>query len=183
MPAPDEQLLLETSRFRVVERVQQAPAGPRTRQVVVHPGSVVILPLLDDGRVCLIRNERIAVGRTLIELPAGTLDHDEPPAATARRELQEETGYSATEWQELTQFFAAPGILSERMHVFVAERLIPGATAREPGENITNLEVPWDEALAMIDRGEIEDAKTIATLLLWDRRQRGRLSPKVDQSR
>ncbi len=89
------------------------------------------------------------------------------------RELREETGFTATRWHELPGFFMSPGILCERMHVFVAEGLTAGDPAREAGEQIDNLIVPWDEALAMIDRGEIEDAKTVAGLLAWDRRRRG----------
>jgi len=167
---PDDKLLLATLRFRVVER--QAPSaggGTVARQVVLHPGAVVLIPLVDEERVCLIRNERIAVGKTLIELPAGTLEPPEPPATTAIRELKEETGFTAAHWRELPGFFMSPGILNERMHVFVAEGLTAGDPAREAGENIDNLIVPWDEALAMIDRGEIEDAKTIAALLMWER--------------
>ena len=132
----------------------------------------MILPLLDDGRVCLIRNERIAVGKTLIELPAGTLEPGEPPAATAARELIEETGFHASRWQELPGFYMSPGILCERMHAFVAEGLTAGAPAREAGETIDNLIVPWSEALEMVDRGEIEDAKSICALLVWERRNR-----------
>jgi ADP-ribose pyrophosphatase len=172
--SPRDQLLLATPRFRVVERLSPlADGGTVARQVVLHPGAVVLIPLVAGERVCLIRNERIAVGQTLVELPAGTLEPPEPPATTAIRELKEETGFTAARWRELPGFFMSPGILNERMHVFVAEGLTAGDPAREAGENIDNLIVQWDEALAMIDRGEIEDAKTIAALLMWDRvRQR-----------
>lgn len=167
-----EVLLLETDRFRVVERVQQSPAGPRLRQIVVHPGSVVVLPMVDERHVCLIRNERVAVGRTLIELPAGTLEPPEPPATAAVRELREETGYTAAAWRELPGFYMSPGVFDERMHVYVAINLTAGEAAREPGENISNQVVPWDVALTMIDRGEIEDSKSIAAMLMWDRLRR-----------
>jgi len=172
MSKPDSQpkVLYQAKRFRVEERTQIANDGSRLiRHVVVHPGAVVVLPLLGDDRVCLIRNERVAVGKTLIELPAGTLDHDQSPLETAMRELQEETGYQAKTWRELHGFFMSPGILNERMHVFVAEDLSEGAPAREQGENIDNLIVRWSEAMEMVDRGEIEDAKSLATLLLWER--------------
>ncbi|QDS97911.1 NUDIX hydrolase [Adhaeretor mobilis] len=166
----EDRLLLETARFRVVERAQPTPPGqPRVaRQVVLHPGAAVILPILDDGRICLIRNLRVAVEKTLIELPAGTLDPGEAPLVTAQRELQEETGYTAAKWQELPGFFMSPGILNERMHVFVAEGLSAGDPAREAGEQIENLLLPAEEAIAMAQRGEIEDAKTLATLLMWN---------------
>jgi ADP-ribose pyrophosphatase len=166
-------ILFTGSRFRVAELPQHVADGRvLPRQVVLHPGAVVIVPMLDGDRVCLIRNERVAVGKTLVELPAGTLDHDEPPLATARRELREETGFAASQWQELPAFYMSPGILQERMHLFIAEGLLPGDPAREEGENIDNLILSWEDALAMIDRGEIEDAKTIVALLVWDRRRR-----------
>ena len=174
MPS-EPKILLKTSRFRVVEHLVDASAGQPAvrRQVVVHPGAVAILPLLEGNRVCLIRNYRIAVGKTLIELPAGTIDPAEPPELTASRELQEETGYTATHWRDLTAFYMSPGILNERMHLFVAEGLSPGPTAREAGEQIENLIVDWDEAIAMVGRGEIEDAKSLVGILLWDRLRRG----------
>jgi ADP-ribose pyrophosphatase len=172
-PRNNDRLLFTASRFRVVERKQPMPDGRTvTRQVVLHPGAVVIVPMVDASHVCLIRNERVAVEKTLVELPAGTLELPEPPYLCAVRELREETGYAAVQWHELPGFYMSPGILCERMHVFVAEDLTAGDPAREAGEQIDNLVVSWDDALAMIDRGEIEDAKTIAALLAWDRRRR-----------
>lgn len=165
--------LLETSRFRVVKQTVTRPDG-RTASVsyVVHPGSVAILPLVDDNHLCLIRSRRLTVGQTLIEVPAGTREPGEPPLETARRELEEETGYRAAKWEELVQFYASPGILSERMHVYVASDLTPGEPRREPSEEIENLVLSWDEALAMLDRGEIVDGKTIVALLTYERRRR-----------
>lgn len=166
----EPKLLLEARRFKVVEHSQVLRNGQiATRQVVVHPGAVTIIPILDGNRVCLIRNYRIAVGKTLIELPAGTIDNSEPPAATAKRELQEETGFTAARWRELPSFYMSPGILNERMYLFVAEGLTQGESAREPGEEIDNLIVPWAEAVAMAERGEIEDAKSLVGILQWDR--------------
>jgi len=169
--AEDEQILLKTSRFDVVERLVDAgPDRPAVaRQVILHPGAVTIVPLLEGNRVCLIRNYRVAVTKTLIELPAGTIDPNEPPSVTASRELQEETGYTADRWQELPAFYMSPGILNERMYVFVAEGLQRGDPAREAGEQIENLVVDWQEAVTMVERGEIEDAKTIVAILMWDR--------------
>lgn len=168
-PAPPR-VLLQTPRFDVVEMCQATrTGGVRARQVVLHPGAVVILPMVDDDQVCLIRNERVAVGKTLIELPAGTMEPPATPQEMAIRELKEETGYAAARWRQLPSFYMSPGILREQMHAFVAEGLTAGDHAREEGENIDNLVVPWNEALAMVDRGEIEDAKTICALLLWER--------------
>ena len=165
--------LLETKRFQVVRQTVTRPDG-RTASVayVVHPGSVAILPLVDDHHLCLIRNWRLTVGQTIVEIPAGTREPNEPPLETARRELEEETGYRAAKWEELTQFYASPGILSERMYVFVARDLTPGEPRREENEEIENLVLSWDDALAMIDRGEIVDGKTIVALLTADRRRK-----------
>lgn len=162
--------LLTTAKFRVVRETIQTPRGKaKTREIVRHPGACVIVPLLDDGRVCLIRNWRVAVNQTLIELPAGTLEPPEPPEKTAERELIEETGYRAKNIEFLHAFFLSPGILDEKMHLYLATGLTAGEAAREEGEEIENWLVPWDEALHMIFRGEIKDAKTIVGLLWVDR--------------
>ena len=167
------ELLLTARRFRVV-RVQEpcADGSLRDRDVVVHPGSVVVVPLVSPDAVCLIEVERVAVGRTLIELPAGTLDRDEPLATAAARELAEETGYRAGRIEAAGEFWMSPGILRERMHLFVAHDLVAGPQALEPGERIRPLVVAWDEAVAMCRDGRIEDAKTIAGLLVTDARRR-----------
>ena len=165
--------LLETSRFRVVKHSVTRPNGQTAScQYVVHPGSVAILPMVDAEHVCLIRSRRLTVGQTLIEVPAGTREPDEPPLETARRELEEETGYRADGWEKLAEFYASPGILSERMHIYLATDLTPGEPRREANEEIENLVVPFDEALAMVDRGEIVDGKTIVALLTYERRCR-----------
>ena len=162
--------LLTTPKFRVVRETVTTGAGKtKTREIVRHPGACVIVPLLDDGRVCLIRNWRIAVAQTLIELPAGTLEPPEPPHVAAERELIEETGYRAAKIEFLHAFYLSPGILDEQMHLYLATGLTAGATAREEGEEIENWLVPCDEAVAMIFRGEIRDAKTIVGLL-WAQR-------------
>lgn len=174
-----EELLLETKRFHVVRDSFVTRSGQtKSREIVRHPGAVVIVPLLADGSVCLIRNYRISVNQTLIELPAGTLEAGESPQPCAERELIEETGYRAGSVKPLHSFFLSPGILDERMHLFLATDLKLGETAREEGEEITNLVVPWEEAIAMIFRGEIQDAKTIAGLLYVHHARSGSLSPE-----
>ena len=163
-------LLFHGSRFDVVEMKQRTAEGKTVgKQVVRHPGAVVIVPLLEGDCVCLIRNERVSLGKTLVELPAGTLEPPEPPAEAAVRELGEETGYAARTWQQLPPFYTSPGICTEKMFVFVAEGLSEGKHAREEGENIENFIVPWNEAIGMAERGEIEDGKTLCALLMWDR--------------
>jgi ADP-ribose pyrophosphatase len=137
------------------------------REVIVHPGAVVILPLLDERTAVLIRNERFAVGQTLWELPAGTLEKNEEPRACAARELIEETGYEAARLRPLTAFFASPGIITERMHAFVADGLALVGQDLDENERITVHALPLEETMDMVRRGEIVDGKTIATLLFY----------------
>jgi ADP-ribose pyrophosphatase len=154
----------------VIRQTKLGPDGKlHVRETVQHPGAVTILPLLDDGRVCLIRNYRIAVEKTLVELPAGTLEPGEDPAVTARRELIEETGYRASSIEKLSEFYMSPGILNERMHLYLARGLQPGPAALEPGEQIETWVVPWAEAMRMACDGSIQDAKTLVGLLYFDR--------------
>jgi ADP-ribose pyrophosphatase len=161
--------LLETSRFRVVREGRQTDRGQAyTREYIQHPGAVTIIPLVDDDHICLIRNYRLAVHETLIELPAGTLESGESPEETALREIIEETGYQAARVELLSQFWMSPGILNERMWLFAAHNLTPGEPRREANEEIENLVVTWEEALRMVANGEIQDAKTIAGLLLYN---------------
>ncbi len=166
--APQE--LLVAKRFRVVRHKELGRDGRiHERETVQHPGSVAIVPVLADGRICLIRNYRVAVGKTLVELPAGTLEASEDPRATAARELIEETGFRAGRIEKLCEFFVSPGILNERMHLFLAQDLVAGQAQPEPGETIEPLVVPWDEAVRMAMDGTIEDAKSILGLLYYDR--------------
>ncbi len=165
--------LLRTARFQVVEVTRAATDGSlRTRQILRHPGAVTILPLVDEQHVCLIRNFRVTANRPLLELPAGTLEPREDPLAAAQRELAEETGYRAGQWHPLHSFYLSPGILDERMHLYLATDLTAGAAAREPGEEIETLVTPWEEALHWIQTGVIEDAKTIVGLLLYQQFRR-----------
>ena len=158
--------LLVTRRFRVIRARETCRDGAvRTREIIEHPGSVVIVPMVSDDKVCLIRNARLSVGTTLWELPAGTLDREEPIVEAARRELLEETGYQAASIEEAPGLWMSPGILRERMHVFIARDLTPGPQHLEPGETIETHVVAWQEAVAMCLDGRIDDAKTIASIL------------------
>jgi ADP-ribose pyrophosphatase len=164
----DPDILFQGSRFRVERAVQVTPDGvEHVREIVRHPGAVVILPLLGDGRVCFVRNYRVAVDRTLIELPAGTLEPGESPDETALRELAEETGYRAGRIEHLLTFWMSPGILDERMHLYLAQQLQPGPMSLDSGEDIQPVLCTWDESFDMVRRGEIRDAKTLVGLLYY----------------
>jgi ADP-ribose pyrophosphatase len=141
------------------------------RDVVLHPGAVVILPLVDAGHVCLLRNVRPAVGEELWEVPAGTLEPGEAVEAAAVRELAEETGYRAAAWRKLAEFYPSPGVLSERMYLFVASGLTPGEMRPEADERLTPHVVGWEKALTWALDGTIRDAKTLVALLLWERKR------------
>jgi ADP-ribose pyrophosphatase len=160
--------LLTAKRF-TVQRVTQRFVDGRThvREVVRHAGAVVIVPVLDDGRICLIHNYRVAVDRELLELPAGTLEPSEPPIETARRELIEETGFRAAKLTPLLEFYMSPGILDERMFAFVATQLTPGPPAREAGEQIDNLIVSSQELDKLLSEGKIQDSKSLSALLYY----------------
>jgi ADP-ribose pyrophosphatase len=162
-------MLFQGRRFRVERVWQRTPDGvDHVREVVRHPDAVTILPLLDDGRVCFVQNRRVAVGQTLIELPAGVVEPGEDPALTARRELAEETGYQAELIELLSTFYTSPGVLDERMYLYLATSLRAGPAAPEPGEELRPLLATWDEALSMARRGRIQDAKTLVGLLYYE---------------
>jgi ADP-ribose pyrophosphatase len=167
------EILLQGKRFRVERReVPTRSGGTDQREVVVHPGSVVLLPLVSDTHMLLIRNRRYTVGKSLWELPAGTREHGEDPKLCAARELEEETGHRAGELTPLFEFYPAPGICDERMFAFVARDLEKTEQHLDESEFIEVHERSLDEVLRMIREHEIEDGKTIATVLFWLTRPR-----------
>ena len=155
--------VFQAERFHV-ERHAPGDRG-RQRHIVVHPGAVVVLPLHAGDQVVMIRNHRVALDRTLWELPAGTLEVGEDPGACARRELIEETGFCAGSIEALLTFYSAPGFCTERLYAFVAQDLREVGQRLEPGEQISVALRSWTDLLSMIRSNEIEDAKTIAVLL------------------
>jgi ADP-ribose pyrophosphatase len=136
-----------------------------SREIVQTRGAVVIVPLTADNEVRLVKQYRAAAETWLYELPAGGLDPHENPDEGAPRELLEETGDQADTWQSLGGFYTAPGILTEYLYLYLATDLTPGPNQLEFDEHIQVVTVSWSEAIAMIKRGDIEDAKTIAGLM------------------
>jgi ADP-ribose pyrophosphatase len=157
-------------KIQVFVETTTAPDGSVVRRdIVQHPGAVAVLPLVDDNRVCLLRNHRPNVGATLLEIPAGTLEPGEAPELAAVRELAEETGYRANSWRKLCAFYPSPGVLSELTHLFLAGDLIPGQMHLEKDEELEPEVVAWPQAVAWALDGTIGDAKTLVAVLLWDR--------------
>ena len=152
--------------------LQEVPLGDgerAEREVVMHRGAVSLVPMVDADHVCLVRNRRYAVGKTLLEVPAGTIDVGEGPDATAERELREETGYTAGRIRRIGEWYVSPGWLDERMYLYLCEDLRPGPTDLQPDEHLAPVVVPWDEAVKMIQDGRIEDAKSLLAILICDR--------------
>ncbi len=161
-------VLLKGARFDVRQvsiPTKETGQPAKVRELIVHPGAVVILPLLGDGQVALIRNRRWAVGEELWELPAGTLEPPEPPDQCAARELVEETGYQAGKLTHLTDFYSCPGFCTELLHAFLATDLTHVGPQLEETEQIIVEPTRWSRVLDMIRTGLIRDGKTIATLL------------------
>jgi ADP-ribose pyrophosphatase len=160
-------------KIRVAIDTETKPDGTVIRRdMIFHPGAVVILPILDADHVVLLRNQRPVINETLWEVPAGTREADEPIEDCARRELLEETGYRAEKWTSLGYLYASPGVMDEKLHLFVAEQLTAGEMAPEADEDLEPVTVRFDEAVRMCLTGEIKDAKTITAILLWERRKR-----------
>jgi ADP-ribose pyrophosphatase len=156
-----------------LQEVVLADGSLAQREVVVHRGAVALVPMVDADHVCLIENDRYAVGKVLLEVPAGTIDLGETPDQTAARELEEETGYRAGRLLRLREWYVSPGVMSEQMFLYLCEDLQPGPTRHQADERLKPVVVAWDEALRMVDDGRIEDAKSMLALLLWDQ-HRGR---------
>jgi ADP-ribose pyrophosphatase len=167
MSEPDRRVIYRGRKIDLaLQTVTRRDGRTIDREVVLHRGAVVMLPMLDGDRICLVENHRYAVNRTLIELPAGTIDRGESPDATAPRELREETGYSAESVQRIAEWYVSPGVLNERMYLYLCERLVPGPTNHQPDESLTPIIVSWNEALCMVADGRIDDAKSMLGILI-----------------
>jgi ADP-ribose pyrophosphatase len=166
---PEAELIHEGVRVTLKRATfQKADGGEAEREVVEAADAVVVLPLLEGGRVILIRNRRFAVKQRLWELPAGTVEAGEDLAACAKRELQEETGYAAARIEPMTSFWPTPGFCTEKLHAFTATGLETGEQDLDETEDIEVAVKPMREVLDMVRDGAIEDAKTIAALLYFE---------------
>ncbi|MEJ7846984.1 MAG: NUDIX hydrolase [Pyrinomonadaceae bacterium] len=137
-----------------------------SREIVTHHGSAVIVPVFDDNTVAVVRQYRHPAGKYLLEIPAGSLNEGEDPMEGAARELEEEIGVTAAKIEKLTEFYVSPGFLSEKMHVFLATGLTETAQNLEGDEILTVRRYSFDQLFAMIQTGEIEDAKTIIGIMM-----------------
>lgn len=144
------------------DTLTKADGSRKKWDIVVHPGAVVLVPITDKKEVLLVKQWRRAIGKRILELPAGTLEKGEPPESCAQRELQEETGFRAGQIIPLGGFYSAPGFCTEYLHLFLALGLEPAPLEPDDDEMIDRLFVPLRKIEQMIETGEICDAKTIA---------------------
>jgi len=166
----DTKMVYEGKIFGVRQDRVVEPGGIEvTRDIVTHRGSVVVLPVFPDGDILLIRQYRHAAGDFLWELVAGRVEAGESRAASARRELIEETGFTASRVKEILEFFPSPGFITERMWVFLATGLREGAAQPEDDERITSRKFPLAELEKMIRRGTLRDGKSVAAILFYAR--------------
>jgi ADP-ribose pyrophosphatase len=160
-----------------VDRVR-LPNGVVAELIVLHhPGAAAMVAVLDDD-VVLVRQYRYSPGEWLLEVPAGTLKSGEDPARCAARELIEETGFAASQWVELGWVWSTPGFTDEKIWLFLATGLTPAPQALDTDEVLHVERVPWRDAVAMAERGEIYDAKSVAALLRAAPHLRGERGPK-----
>jgi ADP-ribose pyrophosphatase len=155
-----------------VDTIEYPSGNHGIREVARHPGGAVVVPLFPDGNVLLVRQFRYPLQDYSLELPAGKLERQEDPAHAAIRELEEETGWTAGRLKKLTALLTTPGFCDEVLHIFLATDLAktPGGPRREEGEtDMTTRLLLLEEALQLVEQGEIRDSKTIAGLFLTER--------------
>jgi ADP-ribose pyrophosphatase len=162
------EIIYEGKAFGVRRDELIEPTGVRTtREVVTHPGSVVVLPVLPDGRIVMVRQYRHATRQYLWELVAGRMEPGENPKKGAQRELIEETGYRATKFRVFLDVFPTPGFLEERMYILLAEGVSAGEAAPEEDEKIVVTPFTRKQLERMMRTGKLKDAKSIAGLLFY----------------
>lgn len=159
--------LMKGRAFTIRRDYLKTPDGRETKfDIIEHGGSVVIIPVDQNGNVLLVRQYRHATGLDLLELPAGTLDDDEEPEVCAAREIREETGMAAGKLVKLGDFYLAPGYSTEFMHVFLATELKADPLEADADEFLSVETIPLEEAIRMAESGEMPDAKSLAALFM-----------------
>ena len=167
----DGETVFEGRLLKVQRDTVRLPNGATTtREHIVHPGAVMILPVLPNGELVMERQFRYPLGHDVIEFPAGKLDAGEAPLQAARRELSEETGYTAQRWEFLASIHVAIAYSNERIDLFLAQGLELQAATLDEDEFLEILRVPPSQALAWLAEGRITDAKTVVALLMLERR-------------
>jgi ADP-ribose pyrophosphatase len=165
----------------IIEEVEDAAGNIHKREIVRHPGGSVVVPLFDNGDILLVRQYRYPYKKFIVELPAGKLEPHEDPLVAAKRELQEETGYEADQYEELTAMFTTPGFCNEVLHIYLATGLkksMLGQNLDEGEQSLTVEFLPLSMAIEKITRGEINDSKTIVGILLTERKLKSRINKK-----
>ncbi len=161
------EVLMKGRAFAIRRDHLKTPDGRETKfEIIEHGGSVVIIPVDENGNMLLVRQYRHATGQDLLELPAGTLDDDEDPEVCAAREIREETGMAAGVLTKLGDFYLAPGYSTEFMVVYLATDLSHSPLEADADEFLSVESLPVAEAIQMAERGEIPDAKSLAALFL-----------------
>ena len=159
--------LLQGRAFKIRRDYLKTPNGRETRlEIIEHGGSVVLIPIDDDGNLLFVRQYRHAAGEDLLELPAGTRDGDEPFEACAAREIREETGMEAGKLQKIGEFYLAPGYSSEFMVVYLSTELKENPLDADDDEFLQVEKIPLKKAIEMAERGDVPDAKSLASFLL-----------------
>ncbi|TJZ73154.1 NUDIX domain-containing protein [Chitiniphilus eburneus] len=179
MPQDDHLIETRTDGARVFDgallhinrdTVRLPDGGTATREYVVHPGAVMVIPVLDDGRILMERQFRYPLDRVFLEFPAGKLDPDEAPLACGQRELLEETGHTAREWEYLGVVHPLISYSDEEIHFFLARGLTAGEAQLDEGEFVETLAVPLAELVAGVLDGRITDGKTISGIFWLEKK-------------
>jgi ADP-ribose pyrophosphatase len=151
-----------------IDEIEYESGNKSIREVAIHPGGAVVAAVKDDGKIILVKQFRYPFQKFLLELPAGKLNKDEDPLLCARRELEEETGYTCEKIIKLGNIFTTPGFCTEVLHIYLAEKLKAGNHKREEGElSMQVLELSLEEIESKIKTGEIADAKTICGIYYY----------------
>ena len=170
-------ILYEGRVFKLLRENVTLPNGVTVDlDIIHHPGAAAMVPVSDNNSFILIKQYRHAIGDYIWEIPAGTLDPQETPLECAKRELIEETGFSARSWQKLGEITPVPGYSNERIHVFLAADLVPAEQELDKDEVLDVHEVPLDKAIKLIHEGAIQDSKTISGIYMAINLMREKLS-------